>query len=562
MVMRMLKATLMVAGLLVSLSLLAGEFSASVDRTELNEQDTLTLVLRYNEQIGFSSPDLTPLQNDFQILGQQRSNQFRSVNGQQESFTQWLITLTPLRTGTLTIPAITFKGARTSPITLTVAARPAAVQSQAGEEFFFDTQVSPGDNLYVQAQLLYTEKLYYRTAHEEASLSELKVTDARVQPLGEVRQYTTTLNGQRYGVYERRFAIFPEVSGELVIPGQRFGALVRNPYDRWSRGRQINLVSKPLTLQVLPIPDHYPQAPWLAAQNLSIREQFSTPPRRWQAGEAVTRTFILQADGLSGSQLPAVPLPEIPQLRYYPDQISHDDQISAQGLTGQATQAVALVATQGGTLTLPEVRIPWWNTRTATLEYATLPAHTVTIAAPAASTAAEEYRSPDSSPDAGHSVQSESLNEALHAPLATRWLAPLLGLLLALSVLLNLWLLLRRPRPALATTLSPPSSPSLRSLWQVLQQAAQAQDAAALRRAILDWVNGGGLGTPPATPCHSLLAVAALVQPELGAALQALDAQLFSPDQRASCDTRRLLTLLQQAQNAPAGTATAGLYPA
>ena len=52
------------------------------------------------------------------------------------------------------------------------------------------------------------KKLYYTVNHEDPTLSELKVTDALVIPLGEVRQYTTTVSGQRMGVYERRYAIF------------------------------------------------------------------------------------------------------------------------------------------------------------------------------------------------------------------------------------------------------------------------------------------------------------------------------------------------------------------
>ena len=33
----------------------------------------------------------------------------------------------------------------------------------------------------------------------------LEVTDARVQAIGEVQNYTTVVNGRRFGVYERRF---------------------------------------------------------------------------------------------------------------------------------------------------------------------------------------------------------------------------------------------------------------------------------------------------------------------------------------------------------------------
>src|SRR5690606_29167385 len=152
--------------------------------------------------------------------------------------------------GELTIPALSFDGQTTAAIQVQVSPTPASVKQQLQEDFFFVTSVTPPDSLYVQSQLLYTEKLYYRFEHDNAALSELKVTDARVQPLGDVRQYTTVIDGKRLGVYERRFLIFPAVSGELVIPGQRFTARMLNAYDRWSRGQQVSVVSKPLRLNV------------------------------------------------------------------------------------------------------------------------------------------------------------------------------------------------------------------------------------------------------------------------------------------------------------------------
>ncbi len=357
----------------------AATFSASVDRKEVTEQDTFNLMLRYSEQVGFGSPDLTPLQNDFQILNQQRSNQFRSVNGKTESFTEWTLTLTAKRSGQLTIPPIRFDDQQSQPITISVRELSADVKAQIAKEFFFDIEVSQQSNYYVQGQILYTEKLYYSVSHEDASLSEFKVTDALVQPLGEVRQYTTIIDGQRLGVYERRFAIFPEESGELVIPGQRFNARISNPYDRWSRGRQGSAVSKPITLQIKPIPPNYPQAPWIPAQNLSISETFSTPPQQWVAGEPVTRTLTLTAKGMPGSQLPAIALPVVDNLRYYPDQSQQNEQSSEDGLTGTSEQSIALVPGSSGRILLPEIRIPWWNTRSGTLEYAVLPAHSIQV---------------------------------------------------------------------------------------------------------------------------------------------------------------------------------------
>src|SRR5690554_610071 len=156
---------------------MATEFTASVDRTQIGEQDTLTLKLRINEQTIFGTPELKPLEQDFRIQGQQRSQQFRSVNGKTESFTEWNIGLLPRRTGTLTIPSLSFKGESTQPIIIEVLPPSAAALEQASNDFFFEVEVTPNNEALVQSQILYKEKLYYAADHNDANLSEFVVNN-------------------------------------------------------------------------------------------------------------------------------------------------------------------------------------------------------------------------------------------------------------------------------------------------------------------------------------------------------------------------------------------------
>ena len=549
----------------------AATFSASVDRKEVTEQDTFNLMLRYSEQVGFGSPDLNPLQNDFQILNQQRSNQFRSVNGKTESFTEWTLTLTAKRSGQLTIPPIRFDDQQSQPITISVRELSADVKAQIAKEFFFDIEVSQQSSYYVQGQILYTEKLYYSVSHEDASLSEFKVTDARVQPLGEVRQYTTIIDGQRLGVYERRFAIFPEENGELVIPGQRFNARISNPYDRWSRGRQGSAVSKPITLQIKPIPPNYPQAPWIPAQNLSISETFSTPPQQWVAGEPVTRTLTLTAKGLPGSQLPAIALPVVDNLRYYPDQSQQNEQSSEDGLTGTSEQSIALVPGSSGRILLPEIRIPWWNTRSGTLEYAVLPAHSIQVQ-PAKGSSPATIR-PEAPTDAVSMQTPAVISSASEQPTLLYWQIAAGLLLLSNALLFILWWRAQQriqgqPRAADGSNnIVENAEKTLKQHWQALTRACQKGDGVAIRSALLGWVNAGGLSATIAVrhlPLASLNQLAGLTaEPKLQAALAELDAYLYSSTVNSAYNGQNLLSLLKQQQRPSANTTQTkpALYP-
>lgn len=529
----------------------AATFSASVDRKNISENDTFALMLRYGEQVGFGSPDLAPLERDFQVLNQQRSNQFRSVNGRTESFTEWTLTLTPKRTGKLAIPAISFKNSRTQAITMNVSALSAAVKKQLEKEFFFDVEISEGP-YYVQGQIIYKEKLFYSVNHEDPSLSDFKVTDARVQPLSEVRSYQTVVDGQRLGVYERQYAIFPEESGNLVIPGQRFNARVTNPYDRWSRGRQAGIVSKPVQLTIKPIPANYPQAPWLPTSRLEISETFSNGDQsQWTVGEPVTRTIKVTANGLSGSQIPAIALPVVDKIRYYPDQSDNSESMSESGIQGTLQQSMAIVPTAEGRLVLPEVRIPWWNTRLGTLEYAVLPARTIQVQ-PATITQPETIP-----PVQSNDVATASNSEMVTGPANGYWI--IATCLLFLSNLILAYLLWREKNRDPEAQESLPPIVSDKQRWKELKKACQQNDAQQIRTAVILWASARFqrddiVRLDQIQTLHN--------NPRLNAALAELDALLYANGTANSAfNGANLLTLLKALEPASGDQESHSLKP-
>jgi hypothetical protein len=411
--------------------------------------------------------------------------------------------------------------------------------------------------LVVQQQLLYVEKLYYAENHQNAQLTPLEVTDARIQAIGEVQNYTTVVNGRRFGVYERRFLIFPEVAGELFIPGQRFTATVANPYDRWSRGREVKATSQPLRLNVAAIPADYPKnAQWLPASQLSLSESFSQDPSTWQLGDAVTRTLSLKAQGVQGNQLPEIKLPALSGVRYYPDQAKQEDSLSEQGVTGTSVQAAALVATQGGTLVLPEIRLPWWNTQAQRLEYVTLPAHSIRIkGAPASAPAA-----PSPAPEAAtinptaQTISAKAVTGA--SALNPLWLAVLAALLLV-SVVLNLVLFLRKPKTAKPEKALNSST----ELWQGFVQACNSNQASAMRESLLAYAQNGDLPWV-SLPVHSLHdLVRQSPDPALSQALSELDAQLFSAQSPGRIQGRSLKNLIEKSKKSAPRTEAGELYP-
>ena len=53
--------------------------------------------------------------------------------------------------------------------------------------------------------------------------------------------------------------------------------------------------------------------------------------------------------------------------------------MTPKGITARQVTVVGIVPTRAGTLTLPEISIPWWNTQTDREEVAIIPAMTYEV---------------------------------------------------------------------------------------------------------------------------------------------------------------------------------------
>ena len=108
-------------GLLFGLALpaTAVALSARLDTESIHLGETVRLVLETNAQ-PVVSPDLNPLQRDFQIVGRSSSRQISEVNGQRQERHELSLILSPRRSGLLVIPPIAFGEKSTQALSLTV----------------------------------------------------------------------------------------------------------------------------------------------------------------------------------------------------------------------------------------------------------------------------------------------------------------------------------------------------------------------------------------------------------------------------------------------------------
>jgi hypothetical protein len=379
--------------------LVQAELSVRLNRDQISLGETVQLQVEAQGQVS-GSPDTGPLEQDFEVLGIASGSRVNIINGRMEARSTWTITLSPKRSGTLTIPVLQVAGEQSRTLTLEVHEVPVVEGQAAGLPIFIETELEPQDP-YLQGMASYTLRLFYAVKLLEGSLSEPKLDNALVRRLGKDREYSTTRGGRRYQVIERRYAIFPQTSGELELPAPVLDARVpdpnaqrRNPFQDFfgrdpfddpffggSRLSDIFTATQPVRvrgesqlLQVRPRPEQAKGHAWLPAQRVALSESWEPQQTEvLRVGDPLTRNIVLRARGVTGEQLPALEPAPVAGLKLYPDRPKVTTEELAQGVEGEKRRSIAYVPLSAGQYVLPAIRLHWWDTRSDQERVAELP---------------------------------------------------------------------------------------------------------------------------------------------------------------------------------------------
>lgn len=527
--------------LLASGPLLAATITLETDRNQVGLNETFQLVFTVSGgQSG--EPDFSPLNKDFQLLGTSSSSQISMINGDTTRSKKYTLRLAPKHAGELEIPSIAFGNEQSRAGSIQVLDRAPTTPDTPGvaDELMLAASVDLADP-YVQQQVLLTVKIYRRINWQQASLSELDAggSDLLVQQLGEDKQYRTTMEGRTWEVIERKFALFPQQSGDMEInpfqltvsvvdERQRQGRGYNDPFDRFfssrpmvqkiARSDAIKLQVKPAAAGVLP---------WLAARDLRLQENWSADTQQLQAGESVTRTVAIIADGVSVGQLPELKMDELEGIKNYPDQPQTNEQASSQGLLSTSSRKFALIPASAGEFEIPPLEVNWWNVNADRMETARLPGRVLRVKGAAAALAEPQ---PPAQVEAPAAAAEESTSPSpVPSKQADKWLLWSNVLLLVLwLVTLFAWWKGRKSRPqAAGEAVKEQHYPVRRELLKVLDKAVAEKDELTAKDAILQLAKYLWPDNPPL----SLAQVVVRTQDTLAMELNNLERSLYGAGQ-------------------------------
>ncbi|MDG1750350.1 MAG: BatD family protein, partial [Thalassotalea sp.] len=253
------------------------------------------------------------------------------------------------------------------------------------QDLFITTDISAKE-VYVQQQLTLTVKLHFAAELKRGSLTEPSLTGANITQIGKDKEADSIINGRRYRVIERTYAISPQQSGSFTLKSPIFSGEIMQPSTRrsgflsFAETKPVSVIGEEILLTIRPIPDDY-QGAWLPSELLSIHQEWQPTPDSFVVGEPITRVITLTAAGLSEEQLPEIDMVMPSGLKVYPDQAELHTGLNNDRLVSQKVKNFAIVANKPGVYQLPEIAIPWWNTVTNRFQQAVIPAQTITVAA-------------------------------------------------------------------------------------------------------------------------------------------------------------------------------------
>jgi len=474
--------------------------------------------------------DLTPLERLFTVTGRTSSREVRVFNGRESTLVSWVVQIEPKRAGVVTVPSISVGNLRTQPLALKVNEAPTGNQRLLFVEATAD-ELSP----FVQAQVILTVKVWRAVNLSGASKSALNTDDFLVVPLERNKQYKAVRDGREYVVEEEQYALFPQSSGPLTFGPIELRAKV--PVDNTgvqgflTPTRTVKRVSSPVTLNVQARPNTTQGQWWLPASNVEIKESWSSDPSAINAKDTVTRTIEVIANGVAVDQLPDVELPDVDGLSLYADKTDGSLAADDAGLVATRRSTWAVVPERNGEITLPAVKIAWFDTESGKPRVAELAAQTLTVTgvtsviAPTPQTPSATEQASALTPNIANDLSNNVAVSTESSRPYWHWLLfGATGVMLLQGIAYSFWRIFKSVKQAQEPVVQEVRDASKVPGLQAVSKAIKKGQLSDVQAAILSWAAEFWPRTPP----KNLLVVAErLQQPELAQVFGKMDAALY-----------------------------------
>ena len=393
--------TVIFFSLLVLSQSISADVTASVDREYAYEGETITLSVTASNISISGQPDFSPLAKDFELFGTSQSSSISIINGKRSDSQTWSIRLRPKKLGQIDVPSIQVGQHSTLPLTVDVKPIPVQTGVQQNQSIFITLEIdSEAKQFFVQQHIPVVARLYYLNEVTQGMITDPQPENATVERLGEDRKFTAPYNGKSYKVFERRYSLLAEKSGDLTIPAISFRGYLSKQQPQQNKGQRydpfsqffdrspfstssspVSVLSEPITLFIESQPDNFDGAQWLPAESVELSDSWTSQPPNFKVGEPVSRTISLTAKGLLASQVQPLELPDQPAFRRYAEPAETETRTDGQTVYAISHRTFTYIPTAEGNQEIPAIEVKWWDVINSRQASAMLPAWNIQVAA-------------------------------------------------------------------------------------------------------------------------------------------------------------------------------------
>lgn len=356
--------------------------------------------------------------------------------------------------------------------------------------------------------------------HVPVTLEKMTTPDMpgfRVVKVGRDRWIDVFEKGLTIRAFERTYAVYPQRSGRLEVPAFVHQLTI---LDRAMKHQVIEVPTAPVTLRVEPAPIVDGDW-WLPASNLVVEERWTVAPENLSIGQSTRRTLTIRANGVFDDQLPPPPRMRADGLIIFPTETVRWTKLglgqppeaprplreqslrkpelydivesAPAGPLSEVTYGWDVRPATDQPVTLPEIRIPWFDTASGRMREVLIPERTVALALLGPDTEKLERELGISGPE------SPPAEEDPLVPIATVG-AGSAAFVLGLVTLLGL----AAPDLIPETRARQAASSARRRAAREVRRRARQGDTAGLRQSIVLWARAGGDGAAAADAVRTI----------------------------------------------------------
>jgi len=363
--------------------------SSTVDKTEVELGDPITLSVSITGERGSTPDPVLPDLSDFEVYSSGKNTSISIINGRFSSTLELSYVLVPKKMGVLTIGPIIVKERNktvsSGPIQIEVK-KPGQISPSRKPDRKTETARMPGrtENFfieqfidkrkpYVGQQVTLTFRFYQaENLWEQPTLEWPEFSGFTVEDLPPNNRYFKIINNKRYKVTEIKRALFPITSGEITIDSPRltirediFDSFM-DPFNMFGRSRRRARPSGPqvltanrIKLDVKPLPSRGKPDNFTGAVG-KYRIRASVDKDSVGVDEPITMKVILSGTGNIKS-LPAVSIPEMPDFRVYESGKTESINNSGGIVSGSKTFEQAVIPVTSGNFRIPPIEFSFFN---------------------------------------------------------------------------------------------------------------------------------------------------------------------------------------------------------